>query len=190
MIILVDADGVLENLTEVFPELINKKYGTDVKYEDITEWGFEKYFPNLTYEEVYSTEFDPELYERTKPKKDAPEILKKLIDDGHEIYVVTNTKYKAVELKMEKVMKKYFPFLSWKNFIITSNKQMIKGDVLIDDGVHNLIGGDYAKILFEAPWNRDFDTEANGMFRAKNWEEIYNIINTMSKQRVFERSIT
>ena len=28
---------------------------------------------------------------------------------------------------------------------------------MIDDGIHNLIGGEYKKILFDAPYNRSFD---------------------------------
>lgn len=56
--------------------------------------------------------------------------------------------------------------------IITANKQMIRGDVLIDDGVHNLEGGSYKKILMTAPHNRNYDAEANGMIRVSNWTEI------------------
>ena len=48
---------------------------------------------------------------------------------------------------------------------------MIRGDVLIDDGLHNLIGGDYRKILFDSPHNRSFDAEGNGMIRVHNWDE-------------------
>lgn len=182
MIILVDADGVLENLTEAMPVLINKFYGTNISYEDIKEWGFEKAFPQLTHEQIYSIELEEELYDSLQPIDGAPEFLKKLLNDGHQVFVVTNTPYKAIAFKMEKVMKKYFPFLTWKNFIITSCKQMINGDVLIDDGVHNLLGGDYAKILFDAPYNMDFDAEANGMVRVANWEEVYNEINKMNSK--------
>ena len=180
MTILTDADGVIENLTAEMPALINEKYGTDVAFEDITQWDFAKAFPELTHEQIYSTELEAELYDRIKPMRAAPEILKRLMDDGHRVYVVTNTPYKAVALKMEKVMKKYFPFLTWENFIITSNKQMIKGDVLIDDGIHNLLGGEYVKLLYDAPCNRSFDAEANGMIRVRSWEEIYRVISGMN----------
>lgn len=182
MTILTDADGVIENLTSEMPALINEKYGTAVAFEDITQWDFAKAFPQLTREQIYSTELEPELYDRIKPISGAPEILKRLTDDGHKVYVVTNTPYKAVALKMEKVMERYFPFLTWANFIITSNKQMIKGDVLIDDGIHNLLGGDYVKILFDAPCNRSFDAEANGMTRVKSWKEIYRVISYLNGQ--------
>ena len=51
--------------------------------------------------------------------------------------------------------------------------------MLIDDGIHNLEGGDYRKILFTAPHNRFYDAEANGMTRVNTWEEIVEIIDRM-----------
>lgn len=53
---------------------------------------------------------------------------------------------------------------------------MIKGDVLVDDGIHNLIGGDYRKILVDAPYNREFNEKEYGMVRVKIWKEIYDVI--------------
>lgn len=181
MTILVDADGVLENLPVEFPALLNEKYGTDVQFEQMREWGFAKSFPKLTYEQIFSAELEETLYDRIRPIGGAPEYLKKLIDDGNTVYVVTSTPYEAVSLKMKKVMERFFPFLTWENFIIASRKQMIKGDVLIDDGIHNLLGGDYRKILFDAPYNRDYDAEANGMIRVSSWEEIYKAITQMNE---------
>ena len=35
--------------------------------------------------------------------------------------------------KMDDLLFKYFPFLDWDHVIVTSKKQMIRGDVLIDD---------------------------------------------------------
>lgn len=69
---------------------------------------------------------------------------------------------------MEKVILKYFPFLSWKNVIITSSKKMIKGDVLIDDGIHNLLDGDYKKILMTAV--RDQRFQPRKIIEINHWE--------------------
>ena len=56
---------------------------------------------------------------------------------------------------------------------------MIRGDVLIDDGIHNLEGGEYRKLLFTRHYNREYDAEANGMIRVHNWDEIVEIIDHM-----------
>lgn len=55
--------------------------------------------------------------------------------------------------------------------------------MLIDDGIHNLEGGDYKKILFTAAHNRNYDAEANGMIRVRNWDEVVKIIDGMMPER-------
>ena len=81
---------------------------------------------------------------------------------------------------MDDLLFRRFPFISWDQVIITSRKQLIKGDVLIDDGIHNLEGGDYIKILMTAPHNRDYDAEGNGMIRVHNWKQIKEVIDQLS----------
>lgn len=102
------------------------------------------------------------------------------MDAGHEVYIVTATPYISVPEKMDDLLFRWFPFITWEQVIITSRKQLIKGDVLIDDGIHNLEGGDYVKILMTAPHNRDYDAEANGMIRVNNWKEIEEVIADLS----------
>ena len=65
--------------------------------------------------------------------------------------------------------------------IVTNKKQLVRGDVLIDDGVHNLIGGEYYKILVDAPYNRAFDAESHGIRRVRGWDEIIAIIDELNK---------
>ena len=55
---------------------------------------------------------------------------------------------------------------------------MVRGDVLIDDAPHNLVGGEYAKILFDRPHNRSFDHVANDALRVNTWEEIDQVIHS------------
>lgn len=183
MIILTDADGVLENLTQEMFRLINEKYGTSARFEDIREWDLTLCFPGLTREQVYGAELLPELYPRLRPLPGAAETLRRLMDAGHEVYVVTSTPYRAIAPKMALFMEKHYPFLGWDRFIVARRKQMIRGDVLIDDGVHNLLGGAYEKILLTKPYNAAFDAEANGIHRAADWREIGEILDRMAKER-------
>lgn len=65
---------------------------------------------------------------------------------------------------------------------ITSHKQLVKGDVLIDDGTHNLEGGNYFKILMTAQHNKKYDAEANGMLRVETWAEVYSAITLLAEE--------
>ena len=55
---------------------------------------------------------------------------------------------------------------------MTSNKSMIKGDILIDDGLHNLTN-DHTNILFSSYNNKDYP---DGTIVAHGWYEVYAII--------------
>ena len=111
----------------------------------------------------------------------AAEALKHFMNAGHEVFIVTATEPEHVEEKMNGLLFRYFPFLSWDQVIITRKKQQIRGDVLIDDGIHNLEGGEYRKILFTAPHNRFYDAEANGMIRVSTWAEAVRVIDRFSE---------
>lgn len=136
------------------------------------EWQIDKFFPSLAKEQVYAPLRDEEFWKTVKPKAGAVDAVKHLIDAGDEVYVLTNSHYKALASKMENVLFKYFPFLTWNNVIIASNKQMVRGDVLIDDAIHNLVGGDYYRILMDAPYNRSIDDVGNFIYRAYNWDDV------------------
>lgn len=176
MTILTDIDDVLNNLCEEWCLLLNEKYGTSVTYDQVTEWDMQKFFPSLTGEQIFVPLHDASVWSRLKPKPGAAEYLQRLISDGHSVYLCTTTDYRNVRPKFECFVRKYFPFITWDQIIITSRKQLIRADVLVDDAVHNLTGGSYRKILFTAPHNLTFRTAGHGMIRADSWTDVYGII--------------
>lgn len=173
MTILVDMDDVIEQLVAGWVEYLNKRYGTAVTPADVHDWNMSKAFPMLTREQVYAAVEDDCLWDLVRPMPGAAEALQKLMNEGHSVYIVTATGYQTLRAKMEKVLFRYFPFITWKQVIITENKHLINGDVLIDDGPHNLTGGTYRKILFDANHNHWFDEKTVGAVRVYNWDEAY-----------------
>lgn len=181
MRILIDMDDTLEHLSDAWVALLNKKYGFDVKREDIDNWDIASFFPGLDRKQVFEPLHTDDFWQTVEPFEDASDVLQQMIEDGHDIYIVTSSHYQGLKGKLENALFRFYPFISRKNVIVTYNKQMIRGDVLIDDGVHNLIGGDYYKILMDAPYNRAFDAENNGMIRVKDWKEVYEAIEVLKK---------
>ena len=47
-------DDVLENLVECWVDELNKKCGSSLCEEDITDWRIAKFFPSLTNEDLFS----------------------------------------------------------------------------------------------------------------------------------------
>ena len=180
--ILVDFDDTLNNFCEVLVDTLNKMFGTSVHHNDVKEWDLRKSFPTLTESQIFIPTYFPDFWRRVSPPPGAVEYLKKMIDDGHKIVVVTATHPSKVGMKIMQVLLRDFPYLTYKDVIISSQKQLIKGDILIDDAPHNLEGGDYYGILVDAPHNRNYDAEAHGFVRAYGWDDIYHCICEYAKK--------
>ncbi len=181
MTLLVDMDDTIEDLLGAWVRGANAAYGTGVSYNDITDWNVAKAFPGLTWEQVYAIPMRPGFWDTVDPIPGAAEALERLIKAGHEVLIVTATPFASVPEKTAYLFR-HFPFLTWDQVVITGRKQLIKGDVLIDDGVHNLEGGAYRKILMTAPHNRAYDAAAHGMTRAETWEQIEALIGEWAKE--------
>lgn len=181
--ILVDIDDTIEDLLGAWCKWLNEHYQTGVDVKDVSDWDMHLAFPTLTTDQIYEPLCMEEFWETVQPREDAMVYLKQLYDSGYSIYLCTSTSYENVKPKYETIIQKYFPYIDWDHIIITSNKTMLKGDIMIDDGVHNLLGGDYLKILMSSPHNMWFDADKYEVSRVYKWCEIIAIINTYKKNR-------
>jgi len=179
--ILVDMDDTIENLLEEWVSILNERYSRYVVTDDIRSWKLTDSYPGLTEMQVYGPLHTEELWKNVKPKWDAVFYLKLLKEEGHDIYVTTSSNFNTIKVKATAILERYFPFISWEHVIVASRKQMIRGDVMVDDGPHNLIDGEYERILMTAPHNRDFPAELHNMTRANNWCEVYEIIRALAE---------
>ena len=180
VIILIDMDDTIEQLLKAWLIGVNERYGYSVRYEDVTSWDVSAPYPGLTKEQVYAIPDEPGFWGTVEPIEGAADAIRRFMDAGHEVYIVTATPYVSVREKMDDLLFRWFPFITWNQVIITSHKQLIRGDVLIDDGIHNLEGGDYVRILMTAPHNKSYDAEGNGMIRVSRWDDIEKVISEIS----------
>lgn len=175
--VLVDLDDTIEDLLGAWVSYLNTRYGMSVQKDEVAQWDISQAFPALDKAQVYEPLYLDSFWRSVKPIDGAAETLQKLMADGHRVLIVTTSACQTLHTKMEEVLFRYFPFLTWDDVIITSHKQLVNGDVLVDDGTHNLEGGDYLRILMDAPHNRAYDAEENGMTRVYNWDEAYAVIS-------------
>jgi 5'(3')-deoxyribonucleotidase len=173
--ILVDLDDVLWELLPHWASALNAEYGYHVTPEEITEWEMQKSYPTLKPEDIYAPVFRNGFWREIKPSMHGSWFINRLTAEGHKINVATSSHYQNLQSKMERLFELY-PMLSWKDVTITSQKQTIKGDALLDDLPANLVGGDYYKILMDKPHNHAFDAENHDVIRVKNLKEAYNAI--------------
>lgn len=175
--VLIDMDDVLENFIETLISSLNSEHNLCVDVDEVRGWDFWGLFPTLDLSECFKPVYRRQFWRELKPLPDAIESVKSLINGGDNVYVVTAGHPETLRNRLL-FLSKHFPFISDKNVIVTKKKQLIKGDVLIDDNYNNLIGGDYNKILMTAYHNRDYEAPKD-MVRCDGWKEVIEAINKM-----------
>jgi len=182
MTILLDFDEVLNTMVSTWIAYLNNTHGTSVTFDDLKEWDMRKAFPNLTENEIYKPLHLQAFWEEVKIMPGAREGVHNLLSYGHDIYIVTSSYPNTIKWKAEWLQRE-LPEISWSHVIVANNKSLIKGDILVDDGLHNLCEGSFTKVLFDKPWNRQIDRTRfhDIIYRICNWDEIVCLINGLNE---------
>ena len=153
-VLLIDQDDVMAEYILGVVELFNDKYKTHFEAKDCVRWDLISVFG----EEIETVMHEPQLFRTLKPTQHAIETFQRLYESNlFEMYIVTAAHPSSVEAKFEWI-KEHMPFFPTQHVIVSSVKYMIKGDYLLDDGMHNIeafqkAGGQ--SIIFNRPHNKE-----------------------------------
>jgi len=181
MRILVDVDGVCANTHVPWLARYNRDWSDNLTVDQITDWNIHKFVKLDCGTKIYDYLSDESLY------KDAPEIMgalrgvQTLRSMGHEIVFLTSGFFMAKIVWLREhgfSLAKDWHFA--EDIVICHNKQLVRGDFLIDDCVANLTEkfGYAPNILFDQPWNRRNRT----LLRATNWDQIISTMTPWKSQ--------
>ena len=90
-IIYVDVDDTIEDLLSAWCLYLNTKYNLYVDPNDAYDWDLRTLFTTLSRQQIHNALADKELWKLVKPIPGAQKYLKKLIEDGFEVYLCTAT---------------------------------------------------------------------------------------------------
>lgn len=181
-VIACDMDDTIEYLLPAWISWLNNNYGYNVNYHEVTDWRVKLSFPGLTDEQVMQPLYLEEFWKTVKPMEDAIHYIKLLIEEGFPFYIVTSSHPESIVPKFTHVLYKYFPFIDRHNVIIAYKKQLIRCNILIDDGTHNIVGP-YIGLLKDTPHNQWFKTEdIPNIYRVHCWKQIYELIHKIIDQ--------
>lgn len=180
MVLCVDVDNVICNLQEVVVNLFNKRYGSNYTLNDFTEYDVMNVLPTqdgVVMRDMYG---ESGLYDKVKPLPGAQESLQKLINEGHQVYLVTDAIPKTYGEKVE-FIHRYFPFVDDSHIVSMRHKHLFKCDVMIEDNMANLLAKPYYhRICLNYPWNESKKDYVYGVHRCYNWEDIMAAINKIN----------
>ena len=162
-----DVDDVLLPCIELAVEWANRDYGFDppLRVEECTSWDLKG-----TRAEVILKYFGmEEFFEEQTPLAGAVEFVKELSKRA-EIFAVTAIDPETLLSVLEKNIKE----IPEENYIPTSRKEMVKLDVLLDDGSHNLLKSSATyPVLYRRPWN----SHITGTLAVNSYDEFLNLLS-------------
>lgn len=152
MKVFVDLDATLNRLQDRWLQLIAVMTGEQIALEDVTTWD------RLAKPEYQAILRQPHLFRDLRVEPGAPEAIRQLLANGHEVFVVSAGRPHDYQDKHLWLLE-HFTFIPERHIIFATCKAELArpGCILIDDGPHNVEawrrrGG--IGIIFGQPWNR------------------------------------
>ena len=176
--ILLDCDDTISIFMETCINKYNEIYGTNHSIEEIDDW----YIDGIFEHDLWSIFDKTDILQHMPVKSGALDTIKKWYDMGHRIVIVTGiTSAKAYADKM-----KWIKLVGLEPYIYdvipTRHKELINGDMLIDDNPEYLrewrkARGNTNKPCLLMTANHNKNKEHNDLIRVNNWKEIDRVMN-------------
>lgn len=168
MIVLVDVDSTIADLMPEWLRLYNNDYSDRLSPDMIKDWEMTKFVHLDCGTKIYSYLLRDDLYDGVKQVVGALDGCNYIESLGHRVVFVSSGVYSYPKFRW---MERHgFNTGKWgSNYIVCHDKSLIKGDLLIDDGIHNIEAfGVWNSLLFDQPWNRTFVAP----FRVSSWRDV------------------
>ena len=157
MKVLIDIDDTITNFCVVLLKKLNEIYHTNYTKKDITHWNWlRETFPNpwLPLEQK-------EFWDEIVVDENSINFIENLVKSGMEVYLVTAAfPSDALGYKLRKTLSFFNEnLINYRNIIVCYDKHIIKGDIRIDDAIHNLTDRNSTNFLMSQPWNENVNAE-------------------------------
>lgn len=163
--LLIDMDGVLADVYAQFIKYEQNETGTAPSLKELTGKLEKEAFKN--HDTYVNT---PNFFASAMPMPDCIDVMRKL-NEAYQIFIVSAAMQFPNSLT-EKYnwLNTHFPFLQWTQIVFCGTKEVVYGDIMIDDHFKNLDHFKGQTILYTQPHNSD---KPNGKHnRVHNWKEI------------------
>lgn len=145
-IILVDMDSTIVDMLPSWLAEYNELTGDDLKIEELTTWHTHDHarHGHRIYEPLQRAGFFVNL----SPMPGAIEALCHMHERGHDIVIASASAFPLSFTEKVLWIHEHLPWIPQNNIALFGRKELIRGDVLIDDGPHNAVA--YSKAFPEA----------------------------------------
>lgn len=171
--IILDCDDVLYPCNQKAVELLNEEKGTKFTIDHIWKWGI----MDSDLDERLKFFKDPSFIRELPPCEGARRFIRALSRMG-EIFVATSVAPACAGERVTSILK-YFPEIPPENILIGSRKDMLHGDILLDDAMHNIVNSRIQyPVLFRQPWNR----RESGALAVSTYDEFLSFVQMIQRK--------
>lgn len=152
--VLIDMDDCINCFTDHLLKVYNQRTGADLKTSDIREWNLQKYIGDYG----MSIFREEGFFENIPEKNGSVSVLKDLImSRDYDVYVITACGSNQELEEKYHWFEKYLPEFNRNRIIRCKEKELIHGDVLIDDNPDNLkkCRPFMKTVVYDMPTNQD-----------------------------------
>lgn len=161
----IDWDDVIAPFNSIAVGLANECENANITMDMIT-WG------NINGTECLNKYYkDERLYHRQKVSEENRRCIEQLMKFA-DVYIITAVSCDFMGYRAKQI-KETFPNIEDRQIILGAAKTLVKFDIVLDDGIHNLLDSpsDF-KVLMRKPWNR----EMTGMLAVNNLKEFVVLV--------------
>lgn len=179
-----DVDGIVADLETEWFRRYNQEWDDDLTSRRVKSWDVHEYVKPACGMGVYAYLRDPSLYDDIRPLEGAVAGIAAIKALGHHVVFASTCTYGMVDAKADWLLRHGFVDASSdrhglpRDFIPITDKFRLGGDLLIDDGAHNISAWVLRRrraIMLEAHHNATLDLPSmfyGWLRRAQSWADI------------------
>jgi len=182
MKVILDIDGVLADTHLELLKRYNNEYRTNLTKSDLLHWDLTKVQKKGTdmIKHFHTPGFFANLpvYEGAKQGVAALASIRCV-----ELFIASASTTVGFSEK-EQWAKQNFPEIPKDNIIFAVRKDLLAGDIMVDDALHNIASSICTStIIFNQPWNSNANLLRTNLFRANSWNDVVRIIYCLLQNR-------
>jgi len=180
--IFFDLDNTINDLCRAWFAAIEKQTGFSIPKDRITQWNLHECITEIAAEHLYSPLDIGSTYLNAQPI--APYAVLEELFNTYDCYIATAITLPATFVAKCTWLSLYYPFIHRDRIIAINHKNCLNGNILIDDGLHNIETFQGLGIIFNQPWNTANTTH----IRAYNWQDVRTEIRNHDNTRQSTRT--
>ena len=161
MVILVDMDNTLADFDSAFLSKWRRLYPTEayVPLDERRSFHALHDYPEQLQDKVYALYHSEGLIRNLPPVAGGVQAVKDMLAEGHDVRFCTSHLFEYDHCVLEKYqwVEAHFGKEQVDRIILTRDKTMVRGDILIDDKpkIHGSMKPTWEHIIYDRPYNRD-----------------------------------